>query len=42
MRQFLEDEDKKKLLEKSKQLYSKLPKKKDEIFSYPLNWNALF
>jgi len=30
------------LLEKSKLLYVKLPKLKEAVFSYPLNWNSLF
>jgi hypothetical protein len=38
----MEDEDKKKVLEKVKEIHSKIPKKKEEIFEFPINWNNLF
>lgn len=34
IKEFLEDENKRKLLEKTKELYAKLPKSKDDIFKY--------
>lgn len=42
LKDYLEDEDKKKILEKTKELYKKLPKSKEDIFAFQLNWNYLF
>ena len=35
-------QDKKQILEKSKELYMKMPKKKKDIFEYNLDWSILF
>ena len=42
IKDYLQNEDKKKLLEKTKELYMRLPKGKDDIFAFNLNWNSLF
>lgn len=42
MKEYLEDDDKRKILEKTKELYVKLPKSKEDIFKFELNWNNLF
>ena len=42
LKSYMEDEDKKKVLERTKELYRKLPRTKEDIEKYALNWNALF
>ncbi|CDW73846.1 UNKNOWN [Stylonychia lemnae] len=42
LKEYLEDDEKKKILEKTKELYAKLPKTKEDIFKFQLNWNNLF
>lgn len=37
----MQDEHKRKLLETTKELYALLPKTKEDIFKYQLNWNSL-
>ena len=42
IREYLTDEQKRLMLEKTKALYARLPKEKEAVFKYPLNWSLLF
>mmetsp|Transcript_47724 Transcript_47724/g.34981 ORF Transcript_47724/g.34981 Transcript_47724/m.34981 type:complete len:151 (+) Transcript_47724:1004-1456(+) len=42
LKEFETDEQKRLLLEKSKQLYKQLPKSKNDVFAYELNWNNIY
>mmetsp|Transcript_20390 Transcript_20390/g.14719 ORF Transcript_20390/g.14719 Transcript_20390/m.14719 type:complete len:81 (+) Transcript_20390:1085-1327(+) len=38
----MSDDRKKEMLEKTKKIYVKLPKSKDEVFTYAVRWDLLF
>ena len=41
IKEYLADTDKRALLEKTKELYKRLPRDRDTIFNYALQWNLL-
>ena len=41
MKDYLADAEKRAVLEKTKELYKRLPKDRDTIFKYPVQWQLL-